>query len=124
MRKCNIIVAGSRNFSDYLLLQTILDNYIVSNENITFISGTAKGADTMGEKYAVERDIPIIRCPANWKQYHKGAGAKRNEEMAKIAIQNDAHGILFAFWDGKSSGTKHMITIAEKYNLEVHIIKY
>lgn len=33
-------------------------------------------------------------------------------------------GVLFAFWDGKSVGTKHMIECAKKYGLEVHVINY
>jgi hypothetical protein len=29
-----------------------------------------------------------------------------------------------AFWDEKSKGTKHMIDLANKYKLEIRIIKY
>jgi hypothetical protein len=30
--------------------------------------------------------------------------------------------VLIAFWDGESKGTKHMIDLAIKYKLEIHII--
>jgi len=29
--------------------------------------------------------------------------------------------MLIAFWDGKSSGTKHMINLAEKKGMEVNV---
>ena len=44
--------------------------------------------------------------------------------MAQIASEEDCYGVLIAFWDGESKGTKHMINLAEKYGLEVHVIKY
>ncbi len=78
----NIIIAGTRTFSNYILLEETLDKYIQNKENITIISGTAKGADKLGEKYASEHNIPVIYCPADWKRYRQGAGIKRNEEMA------------------------------------------
>ena len=44
--------------------------------------------------------------------------------MAKYSIENKHYGILFTFWDGKSRGTKHMIDLANKYGLEVHVVNY
>lgn len=32
--------------------------------------------------------------------------------------------MLIAFWDGVSRGTKHMIDLANKYGLEVHVVNY
>lgn len=42
--------------------------------------------------------------------------------MAKYAAEK--HGVLFAFWDGKSRGTKNMIDLANRYGLEVHVVNY
>lgn len=48
-----------------------------------------------------------------------------NTEMAKFAVENGNIGILIAFWNGKSRGTKHMIDLAKRYNLTViYIIEY
>ena len=52
---------------------------------------------------------------ADWDQFGKSAGYKRNIQMAEHA---DA---LIAIWDGKSKGTMHMITEACKRNLRVHL---
>jgi hypothetical protein len=31
---------------------------------------------------------------------------------------------LLLFWDGKSKGSKHMLSIAKKYNIPTKIIKF
>ena len=116
-----VIIAGSRNFNDYDLLKSVCDELLslkVNSHEIVIISGTAYGADKLGEQYADEYGFKVERYPADWGTYGKSAGYRRNEEMAKIA---DA---LIAFWDGESKGTMHMINLAERYNLQVHVEKY
>ena len=119
-----VIVAGTREFDNYLLLRMKLTDYLLSipDEEIEIISGTARGADKLGEQYASDYNLKCIKFPADWNTYGKSAGYRRNAEMAKYASQE--HGVLFAFWDGKSKGTKHMIDLAYKYNLETYVIKY
>ena len=117
-----IIIAGSRDFSDYDLLKRTLAKRQQSLEDVTIISGTARGADRLGERFAVEHNLKLIRMPADWDRYGKRAGYLRNVAMAEHA--SEATGVLYAFWDGCSRGTQHMINIAKKHALEVHIIKY
>lgn len=127
-KKCRIIVAGGRDFADFALLADTLTNYIFEtlscNKGVEFeiISGRARGADRFGEKFADRMLIPVICFEPDWLTYGKGAGIVRNKAMAKYAAEEI--GILFAFWDGKSRGTKNMIETAEKYGLEIHVIKY
>lgn len=59
-----------------------------------------------------------------WGFYGKKAGYLRNVEMAKFAIDNMNKGLLVAFWDGKSKGTKWMIDIAKRYGLDVEVVQY
>ena len=114
-----VIIAGGRDFKDYDLLKTKL-NKILSNINtqIVIVSGKARGADSLGERYANEMGYEVAEFPANWDKYGKRAGYIRNEEMAKYA---DA---CVCFWDGKSKGTKHMIDLANKHNLKLRVISY
>lgn len=114
-----MIVAGGRNFNDYNYLKKSLD-FLLQNikDKIIIICGTARGADTLGEKYAKEYGYEVSYFPAKWKIYGRKAGYIRNEKMAQEA---DA---LVAFWDGNSHGTKNMIEIAEKYNLLVRVRYY
>lgn len=123
MKEKRIIVAGTRNFQDYNLLKESLVSYINSDENIVIVSGCANGADTLGERFAKENNIHCVTFPALWNIYGKAAGYRRNTQMAMYAI-HAAEGVLFAFWDGKSKGTEHMINIAKEYGLETHIINY
>ena len=113
-----VIIAGSRNFNDYKKLCKICDHLLQNQANIEIISGAAKGADQLGEKYASEKGYRIKKFPANWNKYGKSAGPKRNEEMANYAD------VLIAFWDGKSRGTKNMIELANKRKLNVLIFYY
>lgn len=119
-----VIVAGTREFDNYLLLRMKLTDYLlpIPDEEIEIISGTARGADKLGEQYASDYNLKCIKFPANWNTYGKSAGYIRNAEMAKYASQE--HGVLFAFWDGKSKGTNHMIKLGDKMGLEVHVVKY
>lgn len=60
----------------------------------------------------------------NWDGLGKRAGYVRNVEMAKFAIENNSVGVLIAFWDGKSKGTKRMIEQAAKYGLKVYAVNF
>ncbi|CAM1347852.1 DUF2493 domain-containing protein [Tenacibaculum sp. HL-MS23] len=114
-----IIIAGSRNFTNYQKLKHECDKFLDKQKNIEIISGAHyKGADKLGEKYASEKNINIIKFPADWIKYGKAAGPKRNKQMA---IYADA---LIAFWDGKSKGTKNIIQLAKQRQLKTRIILF
>jgi hypothetical protein len=113
-----VIIAGGRNFNDYEKLCSYCDYLLQNKDDIEIVSGTAKGADKLGERYANERGYPIKRFPADWGTFGNRAGYLRNEEMAEYG---DA---LIAFWDGESKGTQHMIRIASKKSLEIRIYRY
>lgn len=103
-----VIVAGSRTFKDYGTLHEGLTRLEEVYNIKQIVSGTAKGADSLGEKYAKENGIDIARFPADWDAYGKKAGYLRNTEMAHYAD------VLLVFWDGKSKGTQHMIKLMLK----------
>lgn len=95
-------IIGSRNFEDYDLMCKILKEY-----NITHIvSGGAKGADRLAEKYARENKIPVTLYLPDWVGLGNRAGYERNKK-----IINDSE-LVIAFWDQVSKGTKHSIDLA------------
>lgn len=113
-----IIIAGSRDFNDYELLKQYVDHIlqnVAQREEIEIVSGGAKGADTLGERYAREREYKLTRFVAEWDKYGRSAGPRRNEQMGDYA---DA---LIAFWDGKSKGTSHMIEYAKRKGILVRV---
>jgi len=113
------IVAGGRSFKDAVLLDKILWDWAgFTSTRMEVVSGTANGADKCGEQWATTNGIGIKRFPAQWDEYGKSAGYRRNVEMADYAEA------LIAFWDGKSKGTKHMIDIALAKGLIVKVVNY
>ncbi|MCD8387648.1 MAG: DUF2493 domain-containing protein [Bacteroidales bacterium] len=115
----NLIIAGCRDFNDYELLSREVKSFAGPFlSRVTVVSGHAKGADKLGEKFAQENGLPLIIKPADWAAYGKAAGPKRNEEMARISSA------LVAFWDGQSRGTKNMIELARKHGLRVKVVRF
>jgi len=118
MAPFRVIVAGSRDFDDYDLLKRKLDIFLLGRDRagITILSGAARGADKLGERYANEHGYSIMRFPADWRSYGKAAGPIRNADMVSIAHA------LVAFWDGESRGTADVIAKARAKDLKVHVI--
>jgi predicted Rossmann fold nucleotide-binding protein DprA/Smf involved in DNA uptake len=121
-KEINVIIAGSREFSNYELLKEVcdhvLENKIKDGYKITIISGHARGADLLGEQYATQKGFDLKIFPADWDKYGKKAGFKRNEKMAELG-----NALIAFFADGaESRGTKHMVKTAREKNLIVREI--
>lgn len=112
-----IIVFGSRNFNDYQLLEYKLDRILVNSDNVTIISGCARGPDRLGERYATRNGYGLIRIPAQWDIYGSFAGFLRNDEMLRSAT----HAV--GFWDGRSRGTADMINKVKARGLPLRVIR-
>lgn len=110
-----IIVAGSRDIENYQVVKEAIE--MSGFEVSEIVSGTARGIDQTGERWARNNNVPIKRFPADWKA-GKSAGIMRNLQMAEYA---DA---LVAVWDGYSRGTKHMIECARRKGLKVFVYEY
>lgn len=93
-----IAVIGSRSFSNYKFMCSILDYYDIKK----IISGGARGADTLGRRYANDNGIEI------------------RELVQNCDIINACDEVI-AFWDSHSKGTKHAIEYAERQGKPVHV---
>ncbi len=105
-----VVIAGSRNFNDYRLFSAVVDKYlsrIRKEYELIILSGHCRGTDLMAERYAKENEFGLEIFPADWERYGRGAGPKRNKQMADKAD----YAIAFSS-DG--SGTKSLIGYAEK----------
>jgi hypothetical protein len=114
----NITIVGSRDFYDYSLLEKTVDKIISKRgyENITIVSGGAKGADTLAKVYAKEKGYFFKEFPAEWDKFGKAAGPIRNQQMA---LQSD---LVIAFKKEFSKGTTNMIEQSKGYAVEVIVI--
>lgn len=106
--KFKLLIAGGRNFTDLKRMSKVATNLLGNRRSVEVVSGTAGGADRLGEAYAYSRGFSVKRFPADWEQYGKSGGMVRNAEMAKYC---DA---ALIFWDGKSKGTSNMIDNMKK----------
>ena len=109
-----LAIVGSRDFTDYRRLSRIIDK--VKGEITLIVSGGARGADTLGERYAKEKAIPYLIFPANWDKYGKQAGILRNQDIVDNA---DA---MVAFLAPESKGTRDSIKRAQAKNIPIHIV--
>ena len=89
-----VIIAGTRSFNDYETLKKYCNHVLKNKTDIEIVCGMARGADLLGKRYGEEKGYKIAEFPADWDNFGKSAGYKRNEEMAKYA---DA---CIIFWDG------------------------
>lgn len=94
----------------------VANNVLGKRRAVEVVSGTAKGADRLGEVYAYSRGFSVKRFPADWEGQGKAAGVIRNAEMGEYC---DA---ALIFWNGASRGTKNMIENMKKIG-KPHIVK-
>lgn len=124
MNQFKVLVCGGRDYSNIEKVKDILDmihdicqnNFLESSEMI-IIHGGAKGADSLAGKWAKQNNIQSEVYLADWNTYGKKAGPIRNELMLKTGKPN----IVVAFPGG--NGTKHMVSIAKRDNIEVYEVK-
>jgi hypothetical protein len=124
----NILIAGGRDYVDYQRLQEFVDETICSlnhnYETITIISGMARGADMLGVQYAIQNGYKVIKFPAQWNAYGKRAGFIRNQQMLDYLKTSQDNGMVIAFWNGVSSGTKHTINTAKQMDIPCVVCSY
>jgi len=107
------IIAGSRTISDEKMLYRAVCE--CGWQVTTVISGGARGADKLGERFAEEVFAPLEVFPADWSR-GINAGFERNAHMASIA---DAAIVL---WDGVSKGSQHMIQTMRSLGKPVYVM--
>lgn len=112
-------VSGSRGWKDRATVRTVLHvNWFRGLFNAV-VTGTAPGPDTYAKEWCDEHGVPCETL--DYKPYISKYGPKvapiiRDKEVAKKC------GILCAFWDKESRGTKHTMDFALKEGKPVYVI--
>jgi len=109
-----VAVVGSTEFTNYELMKQALDKI----NPAMIISGGARGADTLGQRYAKEHGIVMViyypeydRLPGHY------APLARNIQIANAAD------VCVAFPIGASRGTRHCISKFEYYKKHVYVLE-
>lgn len=115
------VIAGSRTIDGErgyeIVKKAVADSKFEVSE---VVSGRAKGVDLLGEQWALENKTAIRFFPADWKLYGRKAGWIRNKRMAEYI--KEGNGGVICIWDGISKGTKNMIDIAKKMELNLFVV--
>lgn len=86
-----VLIYGGRNFVGEERHFDLLDYLFADYDpgEVVVISGTARGADALGEAWANRAGHPVERYPAKWKVdgvLDRTAGFKRNQQMLDTGI--------------------------------------
>jgi len=109
----SLAIIGGRKFTNKELLFEKVAEFCKTHTVSKIISGGARGADTLGEMFAVEHKIPFVKhAPEQWGTEFL---FKRNDKIAQDAD------VIFAFPDKDSRGTWNTIALARKYGKQVQI---
>jgi len=73
-----ILICGDREYKDWTQIRDYLDT--ISRTTI-IIHGGARGADSIAGNLAISLKMKVIKFPAEWDKYGKGAGLIRNQQM-------------------------------------------
>jgi len=104
-----LAVVGSRHYDDYARFVSVVDDWIaVNGAPDELISGGASGVDTMAERFAKERNVPMRVFRADWATYGKRAGPMRN------ALIVDACTHVLALPDRDGKGTQITMRLARE----------
>lgn len=114
-----LIIAGGR---DILVSDEEIDAMIQMHnlKPTAIVSGTARGVDVCGERWANSKGLPIIPFPPPYHLYPdrpKYAPIARNKDMAQAG---DA---LLLIWNGKSSGSSSMRNEMKHLNKPIYEFK-
>ena len=115
-----LIVAGTRHYNKRREFHEMICRYLARfDKPVLFISGAAaSGADRLIIQWCHKFGFPCLEMPADWEAAPRAAGYIRNAAMAEVGNH------LFAFYDGESKGTAHMIDLAMQKLMRVKIFNY
>lgn len=122
-----VLVFGGRDYNDYETVKKVLNKLHREHEFTTVIHGDARGADSLGDRWAKEHSIPVRRYPAHWKahdkkcpryckerSYCKRAGIRRNEQM-----RDEGQPDLAVGFPG-GNGTNHMAKLTREAGIKTY----
>ena len=98
-------IVGSREFGD---LEQVREYVRGLPQDTIIVSGGAGGVDITAEREAKAQGLNVEIYYPRWDLHGRGAGFARNR-----LIVAKSHRVV-AFWDGKSRGTQHTVSVAKE----------
>lgn len=110
-------VVGSRDYNDYASFCKYMSAFRKYIDIDMIISGGARGVDSMAYRYAVEKGITFVCHPPIPEEGFPKALFRRNLRIV------DTSEAIIAFPKGKSSGTRHTISLAKRREIPCYIVE-
>jgi len=115
-----LALVGSRNYTNYAEFKNIIAHTLAKwkikiSDISLVVSGDAKGADALAEKWAIEHKKTFTKFVADWKAYGTAAGPMRNTDIINLSTH------VIAFPSREGAGTQDSIAKANNSNKKVNI---
>lgn len=83
-----VLIYGGRDFTDkqgaFAYLDSVFSEW--KQGELLVVGGKARGADTLGEEWALENSHGFEGYGADWSTHGRGAGAVRNQKMLDTGV--------------------------------------
>lgn len=112
-----VAIVGSREYNNYSEFKAYIDTFRKHIDFDMIISGGADGTDSMAYEYARREGITFVCHPPKSEDGYPAKFFRRN-----VRVINQAECVI-AFPKGKSSGTRHALSIAKRYNIPSYVIE-
>lgn len=110
-----LAIVGSREFTDYDKMCKFIASRFDIDTIDCIVSGGAKGADSLAERFASEHNISTKIFKPDWKRYGRAAGPIRNRSIVEYA---DA---VVAFPTSSSKGTVNSMKLARELRKRLEV---
>ena len=121
-----ILVTGSRTWDDKDFIWNVLDVALPELRDVTIVHGACpKGADAIAQGWVRDKlvngggRVRAERHPADWSQFGRAAGFRRNAEMVRLGAD-----LCVAFVRDNSRGATNCADLAERAGIETRRFEY
>ena len=115
MPKPKIAVVGSRGISDSESIHLAMQKVLKCMGRFVLVSGGARGVDLIAKDWGMEHGIEVMEYLPEYEAYGRRAPLVRNQLIAETCDY------MLAFWDGKSTGTMHVVAWAKALGKPVEV---
>lgn len=112
-----LVVAGSKSLTRYQLVEDKLDALTCRLKDPVIVTTGTRGTAQLAERYAMERDLELVRMPTYWHRLDGTAAALANARMCSFASH------VIAFWDGSPGRTQGLLDETVVHSLPVRLVR-
>src|SRR3990167_1859876 len=113
-----VVVSRPKSFKDLSEVERSVADFMANIYDAEVVSGGASGVDSLAVRAAEAKGLKTKVFLPNWDRHGRSAGPIRNKSIVDYCDR------LVAFWDGKSKGTEHSISLAKKAGKQVDIFMF